>query len=165
MHDGKYGSGRFCSTECSHSYSATVNNLQRKENIKKASDVSIANGTHNGFSGKGEIIEGYWERELIKRRVDIERNFSVNCDDIKNNNHFYRLDFLVNNIVDLEIDGDCFHSGNISEKDSIREKFLNKIGYIVYRVPYINPKRRYKAFLNQVDSFMLWLANKGYVTT
>lgn len=162
VHSGIYGSGRFCSSECSHSYSATVNNQQRKENIKKASDISIANGTHNGFSGNGKIVESYWEKELTRRGIDIKRNFSVSCDDIRNNNHYYRFDFLVNGIVDLEIDGDRFHSEEVSEKDSRREKFLNKLGYIVYRVPYINPKRRYKAFLKQVDNFISWLTEIKY---
>jgi len=35
-HDGSYGSGRFCNTICSHSFSAKMNNSQRKNNISKS---------------------------------------------------------------------------------------------------------------------------------
>lgn len=34
-HDGTYGSGRFCNTICSHSFSSKTNNEKRRSNISK----------------------------------------------------------------------------------------------------------------------------------
>lgn len=153
-HDGLYGSGRFCSSECSHSFSAKINNQQRVKNIKNSAEICIKEGRHNNFSGNGNIIEKFWEKELIKHGLDVKHNYPVLCNDIDNNNHYYRMDFLIDNIIDLEIDGDVFHRN--AEKDKRRDQYLNRKGYLVYRAPYVNPNRRYKTFIKQVLEFVDW---------
>lgn len=153
-HNGMYGSGRFCSSKCSHSYSAVTNNKKRIKNIKIASKISIENGTHNGFSGNGNIVESAWDKELTNMGFKTVRNKPINCDLIKNNNHFYRIDILVNDIIDLEIDGNTFHKD--SDKDNKRDDYLKAQGFIVYRVPYVNPKRSREEFLKQVSDFVDW---------
>lgn len=153
-HNGNYGSGRFCSSKCSHSFSAISNNKQRIKNIKIASQISIEEGRHNNFSGTGEIIESTWCNELVDRGFTVERNYPVDCKDIQNNNHFYRIDILVNGIVDLEIDGKLFHKDTY--KDNKRDEYLKSLGFKVYRVPYINPKRKQKEFISQVSEFIKW---------
>lgn len=154
-HDGSYGSGRFCSSECSHSYSAKSNNAKRIQSIKKASEIAIVSGRHNGLSGKSTIIESAWYEELRARGFSVQLNYPVYCDSIENNNRYYRFDLLVGKSVDLEIDGLEFHK-NTSEKDKKRDEYLESLGYHVYRVPYVNPKRNYSKFLKQVSEFTDW---------
>lgn len=159
LHDGTYGSGRFCSSKCSHSFSAKSNNSQRIENIKIASDICIKEGRHNNFSGNGKIVESYWKEELDKHGLKVEQNYPISCEDIKNNNHFYYMDFLVEDSINLEIDGHIFHKDE--EKDKRRDDYLKEKGYLVYRVPYINPKRRYEDFMDQVTKFVEWCKGLG----
>lgn len=156
-HDGSYASGRFCSARCSRSYSARSNNEQRISKIKKASEVAIASGRHHNFSGGASIIESYWRDELLSRGLMIEQHYPISCEQIDNSNHYYRLDFLVENSVDLEIDGDRFHIDDKTvSKDIDRDMYLESLGIQVYRVPYVNPKRKHSEFLEQVDEFINW---------
>lgn len=158
-HDGSYGSGRFCSSKCGHSYSAKKNNDVRIDKIRKSTELSIVEGRHHAFTGKeGRIVENYWWQELLKIGLPVKKNYPVECESIQNNNHYYRLDFLVGDNVDLEIDGDVFHQ---SEKDKVRDDYLTSQGYIVYRVPYVNPKRYPEKFLHNVTEFVKWYNDLG----
>lgn len=106
------------------------------------------------------IIESYWREELQKLGFLVELDYKVQCDDIDNNNHYYRMDLLVNSIIDLEIDGSHFHDDpETLAKDQRRDDYLKSLGYLVYRVPYINPKRRYDDFMKQVSEFVDWYNN------
>lgn len=150
----KYASGRFCSVSCSKAYSALSNNKQRSENLSKAIIRSIEEGTHNNWSrskNRGNYIERYWNfvlSHVYKLKTEIQ--YKVKCSSIETNNHYYYLDILVNSNIDLEIDGP-FHD---EERDKRRDEYLTSKGYIVYRVPYINPRRHREQVLEQIKTFV-----------
>lgn len=159
-HDGSYASGRFCSPKCSRSYSARVNNEKRISKIKVSAKKAIAEGKHHSFDGgRSSIVEKYWYEELTKSGLVVRQTHPVSCDSIDNNNHYYYLDFLVGDHVDLEIDGIFHNDPEVSQKDQRRDDYLKSLGYLVYRVPYINPKRRYNDFMKQVSEFVDWYNN------
>ena len=59
-------------------------------------------------------------------------------------NHFYYLDFFIekdNFKIDLEIDGEQHKYRK--EHDSIRDEFLEKHGYLVYRITWNNINTEY----------------------
>lgn len=144
-----YGSGRFCSRSCSNSYSARINNDKRRLSLSEATIRSIENGRHNGIPSRKPYIEKYWNYMLSRYNIKLEPQFKV----MKNSGGYYLMDFLVEDIVDLEIDGP-YHS---MESDNIRDNFMKSRGYIVYRVNYINPHKERDKIINQIDNFISFL--------
>lgn len=143
----KFGSGRFCSTQCSHKASAISNNEQRIANIVKSAN-------HNPIKPKvkGNIIETYWIEYISNHypSIKVESQVKVDCPNIKQNNHFYRLDILLNGSVNIEIDG--YHPDN--RDTTQRDSFLCSKGIRVVRVPYINPKRQQEKLDNLIKNII-----------
>lgn len=134
-HDGNYASGRFCSSACSHSYSSKVNNSKRIANITSSSSHDMPSRPKVKYNK----VENYWLNYIKSNypELAVESQVKISNPDIMNNNHYYRLDFLVNNKFNIEIDG--YHPDN--RDTSVRDSYLNSIGINVIRVKYINPSR------------------------
>lgn len=150
----KYGSGRFCSNSCRLSYCATVNNDQRKANISKSCIKAVEEGRLIPFNcnPRGNYIERYWKFILTsKYKLSVVPQVKVLKSDLPCHNGYYFMDLLVNDKYDLEIDGP-FHDDK--EYDAKRDKVISSKGYIVYRVPYINPKRHRDEVLRQISDFV-----------
>lgn len=155
----KYASGRFCSKSCSKSFSALSNNDQRKSNLSKSLVKAIEEGRHRPTftSSHGNYIERYWSFILSNTyNLNVEKQHRVSKEIFDNNNHFYYLDILVEGFIDLEIDGP-YHD---VKRDAIRDAYLMKNGYIVYRVDYINPRKEKDKVLKQIEDFVNWIKNE-----
>lgn len=100
-----------------------------------------------------------FEQLLINYRIPYIREYPIKeIHKIK-----YRLDFLVDNKIDLEIDGKSHLA--IKEKDATRNRYLEEQGYLIYRInvykqdnynklfnEFLDWYSRYKADMNSVSS-------------
>ena len=70
----------------------------------------------------------------------------------------YFLDFVIGN-VDLEIDGKQHTYPDRAASDQRRDKMLSKLGYSVYRIPWINPNTEETKLQvkEQIESFLTYL--------
>ena len=70
----------------------------------------------------------------------------------------YFLDFKIGNI-DLEIDGKQHNYEEQKEKDKIRDKYLRKAGYIVYRIKWksINSESGKKYIKEEIEKLLKFI--------
>lgn len=149
----KYGSGRFCSKSCRLSYCATANNDKRKANISKSCIKAVEEGrmVPTNCNPRGNYVERYWKFILSSvYNLKVLPQVRIQKPSISGHNGYYFMDLLVNDKYDLEIDGP-YHN---EEHDKERDKIISSKGYIVYRVPYINPRRYRDKVLCQVSEFV-----------
>ena len=73
----------------------------------------------------------------------------------------YFLDFKIGN-VDLEIDGKQHSYSDRKESDKVRDEYLTKAGYTVYRIKWksINTKSGKQYIKNEIDKFLKFLNYK-----
>lgn len=118
---------KYCSPKCSNSSNEV------KEKIRKKVKERIANGTFNGWNSRNitSYPEQFWERVLKNHNIKyVREDFSTKK---------YFIDFLIvknNKKIDLEIDGKQHSYEDRIIHDKERDEFLEKNGYIVYRVPW-----------------------------
>lgn len=163
----KFASGRFCSKSCANSHvhvdesrlkvAATLRGRALTESevhniLNKSKKVSVENkitdpelptiqkeNLQRGFFPRTRMsyAEKFWKQVLDNNSISYQHDFIVQRP--KGLQGVYRLDFLVGNI-DIEIDGSQHQNDIVSEKDIRRDAYLNELGYIVYRIPWINPR-------------------------
>lgn len=230
-HDGSFGSGRFCCSECSHKYSSNTNKEERLNNISKSlkgrpsplkgkkfgedsrihklskeTKEKISKSLKNNPNLKGsEILKNYRDNESPEQKNSRLKKISETnkrlykegkikgwnsrnkksyaekfWTKVLNNNNIefisekvvtkkelgvdevgnYFLDFVINGNIDLEIDGKQHKYLDRAESDRIRDERLMKNGYIVYRIPFINPNTDDNKELvkKQIEDFLNWLS-------
>ena len=136
-------SKKFCSNECIH--------IAKSIRSRHALASSIKNGTHKGWATRGVMsyAEKFWSSVLEENNIQYEREKAVSG---------YFLDFVIDN-VDLEIDGKQHAYPERAASDQRRDRVLSKLGYSVYRIPWINPNTE-EAKLQvkeQIESFLTYL--------
>lgn len=127
-----------CSPDC-------TNQLIRNKVLQR-----IADGTHNGWISRNvqSYAEQFWEKVLIQNNIQYKKEFKV-----VTANTYYFLDFLIDDKIDLEIDGKQHQEESRRQHDIVRDINLQKIGYTVYRIPYVNPKNE-QSINEQINDFL-----------
>ena len=99
--------------------------------------------------------EQFWKAVLDENNVSYQYNIPV----WKPGPGNYRLDFLINGNIDLEIDGKIHERLERKEKDKERTAYLENKGYIVYRIKWVDPiTENKKAIVNQqIDDLFAFL--------
>ena len=97
---------------------------------------SIDKNLDKGYNTRNKLpySEQFWKKVLDNNNVKYEMNVQV----WKPGHNDYWLDFLIGN-VDLEIDGAFHNLEECVEKDNKRTKWLESLGYKVYRIKWVNP--------------------------
>lgn len=133
-HDGSYGSGRFCSVACAHSF--------RK--VKRSSKKFKFFTNIKGFGPSRE--PSYAEKWFIKF---LDENGLKGKYRREEKIGYYWADFFFpeKNIV-LEVDGASHFTKKAQKHDARRTRFIEKLGYKVYRIRWGGPRnvRVAKAF-------------------
>lgn len=98
----------------------------QKEKLRKIQLEKVQNGTHKGWTTRNikSYAERFFETVLNNNKIKYNREKKVGK---------YFLDFVIGNI-DLEIDGKQHKYKDRKETDTIRDEFLRKQGYFVYRI-------------------------------
>lgn len=162
----KFGSGRFCSRQCSNSRIRTDEiRIKTSETLRKRKlsdtekDLLLNKPLHKkekksyngpnlpriekealepGFFSRSRMsyAEKFWQQVLLNNEINFEHDFVVQKP--LGGRGVYRLDFLIDNI-DLEIDGSLHTQEATIKKDMTRDSYLECLGYRIYRIPWINP--------------------------
>lgn len=99
---------------------------EQREKLRKIQLEKVQNGTHKGWTTRNikSYAERFFETVLNNNKINFNREKKVGK---------YFLDFVIGNI-DLEIDGKQHKYKDRKESDTIRDEFLRKQGYFVYRI-------------------------------
>ena len=138
---------RFCSPKCS------ANSPITKEKQKAAQQRLIELGIHTGWSKRNimSYAEKFWQNVLTNNNISyIKEDHSTG--------HYF-LDFLISKNgkkIDLEIDGKQHKYKDRAAHDKQRDIYLQKRGYIVYRIPWnsINTDAGKVEMKQKIDKFL-----------
>ena len=113
-------------------------------------NARINAGTHNGWNSRKirSYAEKFWESVLVNNSIPFVPEFKVVIPGSK-----YFLDFKIGENLDLEIDGVQHKQAAHIKHDELRDATLKKLGYVIYRIPYIPPTKT-SEIKEQIDSFL-----------
>lgn len=126
---------KFCSPKCQHTSPKTEENINK---IKKAVQERITNGKHSGWQSRNitSYPEKFFMEVLQNNNISYIHNYKIKQADLGlNNSYNYFIDFYLRKTnICLEIDGKQHLERK--EHDQIRDEYLTKAGYKVYRIPW-----------------------------
>ena len=85
---------------------------------------------------KNSYPEQFWMRVFDNNGIQYEREYQIKNE---NSTGSYKLDFLIDDVYDIEIDGSQHKQNDIFQKDIRRDLYLKSLGYKVYRIPWVPP--------------------------
>lgn len=103
--------------------------------------------------------EKFWAKVFENNNIEYLREFNIKCE---HPGAVYKLDFLIDNLYDIEIDSKLHDSTYSIEKDKRRTQYLESLGYKVYRIRWINPNSEHNKILvnNQIQELFDYLGKK-----
>lgn len=115
----------FCH-KCCPSHINSKPELREKQRQIQLQLQKVADGTHQGWKARNikSYAEIFFETVLNNNHIVYEREKKVGK---------YFLDFVIGNL-DLEIDGKQHQYKDRKQSDILRDDFLTKEGYFVYRI-------------------------------
>lgn len=183
----KFGSGRFCSRACANgriistSTKIKISETLRKRTLTKEEIFILLNkekisakrkyfyngpelpklveeNLNKGYFSRLRMsyAEKFWKQVLDNNKIKYEHDFIIQRP--QGLRGVYRLDFLVDNI-DIEIDGEMHNEEDVVRKDAERDLYLNSLGYITYRIKWVNPinDKNKEIVNNQIDELFKFL--------
>ena len=141
----KVSTSRVCSENCCREH-------QRQMQLQ-----IMGEGRHKGWMRRGKLsyAEKFWKTVLENNNIDFQYEYPVAC-----NNTHYLLDFFIEPNIDLEIDGKQHKYPDRAQHDLERTTHLEELGYIVYRIPWINPAKQKDEVQNQINAFLEFINSK-----
>lgn len=130
---------------------------ESKAKLSKAAQYNASHHINGWKSGNNRIPNKYevlTEQFLAKHSIPYEAEVVVPQSELGKKGSYYQLDFLINNEIDLEIDG----TSHNSEHDTIRDSYIRK-KYTVYR---INHKDSLSSLENELFEFKHFLDTYKY---
>lgn len=114
---------------------------------------AFESGRNCGWMRRNKLsyAEKFWALVLDNNGISYEHDFAVKVE-----NTHYLLDFKIGDNIDLEIDGKQHNYPDRAKHDSIRDERLKNLGYVIYRVKYVDPKNS-ETVKNQVDCALEWI--------
>lgn len=132
---------------------------KNKSNASKESQMAlISRGEHIGWQSRTirSYAEIFWEKVLDNNNINYDPEHTIKKKDLHMNDlGSYFLDFLIDGFIDLEIDGKQHQYEDRKQSDNIRDNALKNNGYLIYRIPWINPVNS-EAVKKQIDDFISW---------
>lgn len=155
----------FCSRNC-----ARINNIPKFiEAGKNSIAISIASGTHKGWAPRTGLsfAEKYYKDQLDKSGYKEKYiiNHPISQMDLGMDKPYcYYIDFYFPELrLCLEIDGKQHLHEDRMESDKIRDSFLAKAGYEMYRIPWMGIKTQPDLIKTEenVKTLLSFLENKN----
>lgn len=147
-------------------YRAKMANRTTSDETRKKLSASakklMAEGKIFPWTTRGKGMRSYpettWEQSLEDADINYEPEYLIRKRELDEGlaGHYF-LDFLIvkNGVrVDLEIDGKQHLLADRKRSDAVRDELLTANGYIVYRIPWINPHHDNDAFQKQLSDFL-----------
>lgn len=137
---------------------------KRSESSKKTQKQLIEDGRHTGWQSRSirSYAEEFWEKVLDNNGIKYDAEHTIKKKDLGvDDSSCYFLDFLIDGFIDLEIDGKQHTYEDRKEHDIERDKVLSKNGFLIYRIPWVNPNNDEgkKKVKEQIDTFISWYSN------
>lgn len=126
---------------------------ETRKKLSEKTKASFKDGRNRGWvvrSNRESPNEAYWRKVLDDNNILYQQEVKVN----KPGSGCYRLDFLIDGHIDLEIDGKQHNYSDRKLSDARRDEYLKSKGYLVYRVKISN-----SAFFDmneEVSKFLIW---------
>lgn len=124
----------------------------------KSYEISIKRGHFQGWTTRNidSYAEKFWMEVLDNNHIIYKREKRIGK---------YFLDFFIKKddyLIDLEIDGKQHQYEDRAQSDKLRDEFLKKNNFIVYRVPWneINSEEGKLLMKSKIDNFLEFLSNK-----
>jgi len=146
----EFGESYVTTSEVSHAKRSKIGTEVQKRLIDE--------GKHIGWKTRKirSYAELFWERVLTNNKLQYEPEYTLKKTDIGiDEQGCYFLDFLIDGYIDLEIDGKQHQYEERKEHDTLRDKRLTANGFVIYRIPWINPVKSEKV-KKQIDDFIEW---------
>ena len=122
-----------------------------REKLRQTQLKLVANGTHKGWNARNikSYAEIFFEKVLNNNHIQYKREKKVGK---------YFLDFVIDKL-DLEIDGKQHEYVDRKKSDLVRDEYLRKQGYFVYRIKWneINTKEGKEMMKDKIDLFLSFL--------
>lgn len=131
----------------------TLSELTRQK-ISLALKDAHKSGKNKGWTirkGQSSYAEDFWESVLINNSISYIKEYKVN----KPGPGCYFMDFLIDGMIDLEIDGHQHYEESRKLHDYTRDEYMRSKGYLVYRIKYVNPTNSIRV-KNDIDNFIEW---------
>lgn len=151
--------------EFGQDYKTVCDNSHKKKSLssKETQERLIEEGRHKGWQSRKvkSYAEQFWENVLINNNIEYDDEHIIKKRDlgIKNSGNYF-LDFLLPGNVDLEIDGKQHTYPDRKEHDIKRDNILKQNGFIIYRIPWVNPINENKTIVKkQIDDFLEWYSS------
>lgn len=135
--------------------------LKKSTASKAIQSHLIETGKHKGWKIRSirSYAEVFWENVLINNNISFQSEYAIKKRTLGiDDDHNYFLDFLIDGFINLEIDGKQHSYEERKEHDTNRDTILTANGYMVYRIPWINPNdevRKEKVRI-QIENFLKW---------
>lgn len=137
----------------------------RQELGRKGYATMQKNGTHRGWQSRNisSYAEQFWMQVLDTNHIKYQREVPV-----KHNKSNYFLDFVIEHndkLIDLEIDGKQHTYEDRIQSDIVRDLYLTKQGYLVYRVAWneISSDEGAQTMKEKIDAFLTFYRNLSLV--
>ena len=146
---------KYCQ-ECYRKFHTTSEETKKK--LSKIQKDLVKSGKHRGWNSRSKIpsTEKQWMKILKENNIPYKHDYNVSKKSIGvSGNGAYKLDFLLSNNIDLEIDSTLHLREDRKNHDKIRDKNLKQAGFKVYRIKcYSN---EYKKNISKViNDFIIW---------
>lgn len=142
---------------CKECLNTTPEGFKIKQALgRKGYDTMQVNGTHKGWQSRTitSYAENFWITVLTNNQIEYKREVPV-----WHGSANYFLDFVIEKngkFIDLEIDGKQHTYQDRAKSDAIRDLFISKQGYLVYRIPWneISSEVGKLEMQNKIDAFL-----------
>lgn len=136
-----------------------------EESRKKISEkvkASFEDGRNQAWKTRKNMesyAEKFWRQVLDSNNISYKQEFRIARSEfgLKHGGCFF-LDFLIDDKIDLEIDGKQHYELVRQEHDKERDELMKSKGYIVYRIKFINPLNSVLVE-KQIKDFLNWYNN------
>lgn len=142
---------------CKECLNNTPEGFKIKQGLgRKGYDTMQVNGTHKGWQSRNIVsyAENFWLNVLDNNQIKYKREVPV-----WHGSANYFLDFVIEKngkSIDLEIDGKQHTYLDRANSDVVRDLFLTKQGYLVYRIPWneVNTEQGKTEMQSKINAFL-----------
>jgi hypothetical protein len=135
-----------------------ASHIRKSQSSSETQHRLVEEGKHKGWQSRNirSYAELFWEKVLDNNKIQYDPEHTVNkkCLGVYDGSNYF-LDFFIDGFIDLEIDGKQHKYEDRQESDKIRDRLLKQHGFVVYRIPWIDPKQKEKVKA-QIDEFLTW---------
>lgn len=156
-----YGHTKTCSKICGYKYRSQTYkvSIETKQKIAKRMQDNVKKGLHKGWLTRNveSYPEKFFKKVLKNNNIEYEFNKPITKKSLGINEcGCYFLDFALKNKLVLEIDGKQHLLPERKQHDIMRDNYLNKAGWKVYRILWKTLPKYNDYMKEEINKFLNW---------